>query len=137
MSNQRIQQLADELRKSTNQQTLPINVEAMAKALGAEIINDSFEDDLSGFSIQKQGKKLIGINENHSPNRRRFTIAHELGHLFLHSSKTVNYETSLLMFRDGRSTDGSDPKEREANRFAAELLMPEGLLRKEMEKLLR
>jgi Zn-dependent peptidase ImmA (M78 family) len=59
----------------------------------------------------------IGFNANHPWCRRRFTIAHEIGHLFLDHGCV------------GES-DGSH-NEREAHIFAAELLMPKPLLKKD------
>lgn len=68
-------------------------------------------DKFSGVSVQTQnGAKIIFINGNMSNDRKRFTIAHELGHIVMH-----------IPFID------ISPKrdlEREANFFAAELLMP-------------
>jgi Zn-dependent peptidase ImmA (M78 family) len=70
-----------------------------------------------------------------SPGRRRFTIAHEIGHLVLHvpASKEAFYDRPT----DIREIDESPPgeelpeprrREREANVFARELLMPEPLV---------
>jgi IrrE N-terminal-like domain len=70
-----------------------------------------------------------------SPGRRRFTIAHEIGHLILHvpTSKEVFYDRPT----DIREIDEGSPseklpelrkREREANVFARELLMPEPLV---------
>jgi hypothetical protein len=54
--------------------------------------------------------------------RRRFTIAHEVGHFVLHPGR-VRAE------RGGLNNVGSQSQEREADLFAAELLMPEHLVR--------
>ena len=60
---------------------------------------------------------------NHtSPARDRFTIAHELGHYFLHSAQG---RTPIVARRNGSGT-----AETEANYFAAALLMPEGEVKK-------
>lgn len=72
-----------------------------------------------------------------SPGRRRFTIAHEIGHLVLH----VPLRRELFCDRpaDIRETEGppgAGPpelgrREREANLFARELLMPETLVERQ------
>ena len=54
--------------------------------------------------------------------RARFTAAHELGHLLMHSSSRVHYARSIAYDRS------SDP-EWQANAFAAALLMPEQMFR--------
>jgi len=113
--------------------SVPVNVEWLAKIIGIEIKRDDLNDaSLSGFAVQKGGKKFIGVNSLDSYARQRFTIAHELGHLFLHDD-TVNYDQGgVMLFREDHSGDGSDIKEVEANRFAAELLMPAKSLREDI-----
>lgn len=111
--------------------SLPVNVEKLAGSLGVEIYYDDLEDDISGFLAIKNGKATIVVNEGHHQNRRRFTIAHELGHFFLHV-KDLNDEELFIdkvkFHRDQMSALGVERREVEANRFAAELLMPEDLL---------
>ncbi len=65
--------------------------------------------------------------------RQRFTIAHELGHFFLHrASSTVFVDAAPIFFRDESSSNGSQREEIEANAFAAELLMPEDAIRQRL-----
>ena len=72
---------------------------------------------------------VIGVNSAHHINRQRFTIAHELGHLCLHKGKDVHIDRSFRVNRrDERSAQAIDPIEIEANRFAAELLMPHDMI---------
>jgi len=59
----------------------------------------------------------------------RFTIAHEIGHAELHDSDTYLDGLATLRFRDGKSATGTDAEEREANRYAASLLMPAAWVR--------
>jgi len=69
----------------------------------------------------------VNAHEAHrSPGRARFTIAHELGHWYLHAADAEG-ETFQRFCRD---TDlrAQGQQEGEANRFAASLLMPEELL---------
>ncbi|HEY4248477.1 MAG TPA: ImmA/IrrE family metallo-endopeptidase [Lacunisphaera sp.] len=73
------------------------------------------------------------MNANHSEARQRFTIAHELGHFFLHAGDPVFVDQSFVMMRDTASSEGEKVEEREANLFAAELLMPAKLIVKEVE----
>lgn len=61
--------------------------------------------------------------------RQRFTIAHELGHLLLHRYTTPHADGRQIRFRDEDSSKGSVREEVEANQFAAEVLMPEDLIR--------
>lgn len=60
--------------------------------------------------------------------RARFTIAHELGHYFLHIKDDARQ--IVTSFRRGQS-----PRETAANKFAAELLMPKNLIKEEYAKM--
>jgi Zn-dependent peptidase ImmA (M78 family) len=72
---------------------------------------------------------VIGVNEDHHPNRQRFTIAHELGHFILHrDDSSIFVDKTLTFYRDGQSSQGVYIQEIEANAFAAELLMPEAVI---------
>lgn len=116
--------------------SLPVNVEKVAKELGAQVRFSPFDDELSGMIHIKNGVPIIGVNSLHHPNRQRFTIAHELGHFELHkeiitSSIHVDKEFPRLM-RDATSAKGEERIEIQANQFAAELLMPKALIEREL-----
>ena len=68
----------------------------------------------------------IWVRRDESETRRRFTIAHEVGHHLLHSDgvKVLCRPADV-----DQADDAERAKERQANRFAAELLMPEPLVR--------
>lgn len=68
--------------------------------------------------------RYIGINENHHPNRQRFTLAHELGHFCLGHESRVFTEYAV------EPGQNKSIFEVEANEFAAELLMPSAQLKK-------
>jgi Zn-dependent peptidase ImmA (M78 family) len=107
----------------------PVPVETVAAHIGAQIRYEPFDNEdenLSGMAYrQKDGQGLIGVNALHSKRRQRFTIAHEIAHLTLHASEDLHIDPAFpIGFRDDRSALAIDPKEIEANQFAAELLMP-------------
>jgi len=102
----------------------PIDVEAVARGLGAVVRYSPFEGELAGMLVRSEGPPVIGVNSIHPPNRQRFTIAHECGHLLLHKAE-VHVDRQLHVHRrDEMSSLAVDPDEIEANRFAAELLIP-------------
>ena len=127
----RVREILDE-----NQVTAPpVPVERIARGL-AHLRFSPLDNELSGMAFVKDGTAIIGINSLHHPNRQRFTMAHEFGHLVLHReqvTREVHVDKAFpMLMRDAVSAASVDPMEIEANLFAAELLMPEFLLAGEL-----
>lgn len=103
-------------------------------------MNDSEISGAISFDKEQQKFKIV-VNKEKSFNRRHFTIAHELGHYFLHQDIIKQEEVlidgddslrqNVILFR----LDGAEYSriETEANNFAASLIMPEVLVRKAWE----
>jgi IrrE N-terminal-like domain len=86
---------------------------------------------VSGMLVPARREILVDAGEcREAPGRRRFTVAHEVGHWLLHATAP---EAAPVFCRHSEVQEQaerpSDPVEREANRFAAELLMPEPVVR--------
>lgn len=113
----------------------PVPVRKIAKHLGAEVRSEPLEGHVSGLIYISVGQSpVIGVNSSHSKERQRFTIAHELGHLLFHATPGMHIDErkqTFIAFRDSNSSKGDDPDEVEANYFAAELLMPESIVRRD------
>ena len=105
---------------------VPVDVAKIAREeTGATINEEPVEDNVSGFLAWKNGRPVIGVNGRHSQNRQRFTIAHEIGHILLHPQLNLHIDdTFALKLRSDKSRRSETTDEREANIFAAELLMP-------------
>lgn len=110
---------------------VPVNVDLVAAYLGIRVDYDLTleKDDIVGQILFEGSQPIIKINpfQNSYNPRRRFTLAHEIGHYCLHSSVT---KTGFTDSRKSMSRTDSywDRFESEANTFAAELLMPEHLI---------
>jgi Zn-dependent peptidase ImmA (M78 family) len=112
--------------------TAPVPVDKIARGLGAQLRFSPLDEELSGMIYISGGTPVIGINSLHRPNRQRFSIAHEIGHLVLHGhliSGKVHVDKEfrvqlVTLNRDATSALGTEKIEVEANQFAAELLMP-------------
>ena len=122
---------ARQLLQEAGVASAPVPLERLAEICRASIRYEPFEGELSGLVHRRpDGSGVIGVNSSHSPTRQRFTIAHEIGHLLLHGDEEVHIdEKRPLARRDELSSKAEDPREIEANQFAAELLMPESLVR--------
>jgi Zn-dependent peptidase ImmA (M78 family) len=126
---------ATELLEKHGAASIPVNVERVAKAEGVRVEYAPLDGELSGLAHVRDGVPIIGVNMLHAPNRQRFTLAHELGHIFLHRPQlelAVHVDRGSLR-RDPVSAAGTDPQEIEANAFASELLMPEHLIKAALE----
>ena len=110
---------------------LPIPVDRVATHLGIEIENADLGADCSGVLIRRGDRAVIGVNSGDFRTRQRFTVAHEIGHFVLHEQQTYVDAEYAVNFRDLESGSGTKTEEIEANRFAAALLMPELLVKKE------
>lgn len=76
-------------------------------------------DKLSGFiGYGTNGMAVICVNYKRPLGHQNFTLAHEIGHWFLHKGKSISDDDSVLGY-------SSDSVEQEANEFARELLYPE------------
>ena len=112
----------------------PTPIEEIA-AEYAEILRETMPDDISGMLVplpltSGDVKWVIVVNSDHAEVRQRFTIAHELGHILLHKYTSPHADGRVrVRFRDEDSSRGSDFEEIEANGFAAELLMPDRIIR--------
>jgi Zn-dependent peptidase ImmA (M78 family) len=136
-----IRSLAEQVLDKHEINQAPVPVDKIVKAMKIKVKLKAADDDLSGFLIRGASKSgvAIGVNKSHSPNRKRFTIAHELGHFLLHEGERVHVDDDKssgypVWRRDKNSSVGTDDHEKEANLFAAELLMPVRLLVKDLPK---
>lgn len=103
---------------------LPVDLDTIAKMIGLHVVPDETlaKDGYSGVYEGPEGGNVIRINPFESSQRRRFTLAHEIGHhIMQHGARLRDPVANFSM--------SADPIEREANQFAAELLMPEEAVR--------
>ena len=98
------------------------------------LLEDAPASALSGLLLPDEGRIYVDATEAaRSPGRRRFTVAHELGHWHLHRHGKGAHTRFCRPEDIGGARDElrlSRAIEAEANRFAAALLMPESTLRR-------
>ena len=106
-----------------------------------KLINAEISNTISGAILKAENHYFIIVNPNKPATRQQFTLAHEFGHYFLHKAildKGTKFidgdpvlDSGTILLRE----DNADPNqlEREANNFAASLIMPESLVKKAWE----
>lgn len=129
-----IRKRVNKLLKDTLSVSPPIDVEYIAQHLNINLLFEELESNVSGFLVIKEKKASIVVNDSHHENRKRFTIAHELGHYALHANNGDQlFIDKQVYHRNSASSEGVITQEIEANRFAAQLLMPRPMVKKAVE----
>ena len=99
------------------------NIFSILETAGIIIYEINDDEKFDGVSfITDKGNPIIIVNKNFSNDRKRFTIAHELGHILMHNENNF----PISSYRD---------KEKEANQFASEFLMPENYIKNSLRNL--
>lgn len=127
-----VRRLAEQIREALKL-SVPVDIEKAVMLLGGRINRPSLEDgtpEASVKRIENSAPELqfeINVQDGSSDQRYRFSVAHEIGHLFLHMGflteawdQADEYKDSV-MYRFGYSTE-----EIEAHEFAGAFLIPEG-----------
>jgi Zn-dependent peptidase ImmA (M78 family) len=133
----RVERKAEDLLQKLGIRKPPVDVEKISRRLSVTVKPMDVKERISGVLVLKDEKATVGYNRSDARVRQRFTIAHELGHYMLHQDAMQLFvdEGYAVAYRDPRSSSGEIRREREANAFAAAILMPKYLVEEEVEKL--
>lgn len=103
-------------------QQVPVRLGALAEDLGLKVFRSVLPPSVSGMIRPSEvvGEYEIRINKFDSPERQRFTLAHEISHFLLHKTDIRAGITDNIMYRSQLTSR----KEAEANRLAADIVMP-------------
>ncbi|WP_288741414.1 ImmA/IrrE family metallo-endopeptidase [uncultured Rheinheimera sp.] len=111
---------AEQLAISKFQDKLPVKLSNIANELGLIVKSATLDTGISG-EIKREGQNfLIRVNRHDVKERQRFTVAHEIAHFLLHRDLIGDGIVDDLLYRSGLT----DTLEAEANRLAADILMP-------------
>ncbi len=114
---------AERLLHSAGVSREPVSLRDVVSALNLELVHKTREPFACEAALEPLGDgHAIVLRGGSDERRRRFTIAHEIGHFVLHPQR-------LSPERGGAVNAALREQEREADQFAAELLMPEPLVR--------
>ena len=130
-----IERRAKEILVQHGLYAVPVDPVNLASKLGITVHNAKFADNsLAGLIAKRGDHAQILVEQSDPPYRKRFSIAHELGHHFMHLPNDGQIvDKRVDMFREKQPTAAAWSEQRnreiEANWFAAALLMPEELVR--------
>ena len=129
---EKIEAQAEQILAELDVRAVPVPIEDIARSLGLRI-GRAPSTEFSGLLIRKDGHALIGVNSSEPRTRQRFTVAHEIGHFVLHPKKDA-----FVDFRKDRGAGEAKPvRERQADMFAAALLMPRKVLLKDFRRMMK
>tara|TARA_R110001583_G_scaffold178502_1_gene334460 strand:- start:73 stop:606 length:534 start_codon:yes stop_codon:yes gene_type:complete len=135
-----IEQKSLSLLKEYNLDILPVDIKKVINKLKLKLACYDLGKGVSGVLVVNKGDVKIGYSLFESEERQRFTMAHELGHYILHCNDSENklfVDDIKVKFRRDQSTKQEQKEEKEANIFAASLLMPKELINTEFNKLMK
>lgn len=138
--NLQIEALATKVRNAVEFTKAPYDPELAIKKLGGDIVrsSDFFEGIEASVTKTSNDSFVIRVNPEKGENRVRFSLAHELGHLFMHMGYMFDHnkwnETKEYKREYFRNKAKRNNEETEANKFAAAFLMPADEFRKQAEK---
>lgn len=110
----------------------PVKLGQLARDLGVSIKISNMGAGISGQISRENDSYVIRVNRNEARERQRFTIGHELAHYLLHRSiidSSPEGITDTVLYRSGKP----ERIEFEANRLAAEIVMPMTLIERELK----
>lgn len=105
---------------SRAQVTLPVKVGEIAKSLGLIVKRSTLSAGISGEIRSAGAGYIIRVNRHDVKARQRFTVAHEISHYLLHRELIGDGIVDDILYRSSLS----DAREAEANRLAADIVMP-------------
>ena len=95
---------------------------------------EDFPDTVDALIIEENSKVFAAVNKRQHIHRQRFSLAHELGHYFLHKDGVPDDIITIDSPPTGEWEESTkDPAEIEADIFASELLVPLSMLKEELK----
>lgn len=119
---------------SRHMQQPPVKLSRIAESIGGvRVVSVALPKGISGEirpdPVQPDAF-IIRVNKSDSARRQRFTVAHELAHYLIHRDQIGDGITDDILYRSTLS----DSREAQANRLAADLLMPDFLVSEWIDK---
>lgn len=139
MQRNEVKKRAEDFCKQYGITEYPVEIVRVCNENDLKVFEEYLGGDVSGLIVVDEktwekydSNQFISVNLTDSAVRRRFTIAHELAHYVLHRNK----DSKLYAHRDlNNDQETRSSIEQEANYFAANILMPEKLVKNRVEEI--
>lgn len=128
--------MAKSILKKHKIKDVPTDLHVICERLGLEYVELDDPNELDGAVLEMDGTRVAMLNRAKPFVRARFTLAHELGHIFLNHDKREFYDAEAARELGEDVPENKKPaKEQEADAFASELLIPMEQLKKYQSEL--
>lgn len=131
--NEKFEELTSNILIESDMYKIPVDVIKIAKLNDIAVYEGELEKNISGairYNKEKQNFEIM-VNKNDTRERKRFTIAHEIGHYFLHKELLMSDEIHIdIMYRMPNDNEEENKREKDVDYFAGALLMNKTLLTK-------
>ena len=127
-----VRKMAQKVLKESRITAPPVDLLTILQAHGIQYEEvDDFPDTVDALIVERGRETYAAVNGRQHLHRRRFSLAHELGHFFLHRG---GYSSEPVVTMDDLPSEEElvptkDPAEAEADLFAGELLVPLAMLK--------
>ena len=108
-----------------------VDIADIVRQQNYNVFIDDLDNNISGY-VDHENREVV-LNKNETPERRRFTLAHELGHIILNSNNRIQHRDNIL--NNQLDIYANDDKEVEANYFAGCILMPRNVFIREFNSI--
>ena len=108
-----------------------VDIANIVRQQNYNVFIDDLDNNISGY-VDHENREVV-LNKNETPERRRFTLAHELGHIILNSNNSIQHRDNIL--NNQLDIYANDDKEVEANYFAGCILMPRNVFIREFNSI--
>ena len=108
-----------------------VDIADIVRQQNYNVFIDDLDNNISGY-VDHENREVV-LNKNETPERRRFTLAHELGHIILNSNNSIQHRDNIL--NNQLDIYANDDKEVEANYFAGCILMPRNVFIREFNSI--
>ena len=130
--NEKLEEFTSDILLNNDMYTIPVDVIMLAHNNEIKVFEAELDKNISGaIRFNNDTKKFeILVNSKDSKVRQRFTIAHELGHFFLHKDILESEDIHIDILYRTEKTPEEVEREKEVDYFAGALLMNRTLLKK-------
>ena len=109
-----------------------VDIANIVRQQNYNVFIDDLDNNISGY-VDHENREVV-LNKNETPERRRFTLAHELGHIILNANdNSIQHRDNIM--NSQLDIYANDNNEVEANYFAGCILMPRNVFIREFNSI--